>query len=78
MDARDRLRERAGSGFRGYPIATVAFYGPDDRYATKAVVGIVHRDDAHPDAQPFRCKVRRATVNVLSDSAAAYRLLSSR
>ena len=27
-------------GFRGYPMATVAFYGPDNKRASKAVVGI--------------------------------------
>jgi hypothetical protein len=26
---------------RGYPAATIAFYGPNDRMATKVVVGIV-------------------------------------
>jgi len=35
------LRKKAKRGFRGYPIATVAFYGPDDRQATKVAVGIV-------------------------------------
>jgi hypothetical protein len=29
------------SGFRGYPVATVAFYGPDDRRASKVAVGIL-------------------------------------
>jgi hypothetical protein len=28
------------SGFRGYPIATVAFYGPNDKLATKVVVSV--------------------------------------
>lgn len=36
--ARDRIRKRARQGFRGYPIVTVAFYGPDDKTATKIVV----------------------------------------
>ena len=36
-----QLRKKAKRGFRGYPIATIAFYGPDDRLATKVVVGIV-------------------------------------
>lgn len=49
MNARDRLRKRARRGFKGYPIATVAFYGPDDQHATKAVVGIVREDDGHPE-----------------------------
>jgi hypothetical protein len=29
----------------GYPIATVAYYGPDDKYATKVAVGIVGQLD---------------------------------
>src|SRR5215472_17150083 len=39
--ARKRLSKRAKRGFRGYPIATVALYGPDDTRATKLAVGIV-------------------------------------
>jgi len=34
------LRKRKKRGFRGYPIATVAFYGPTATLATKVVVGI--------------------------------------
>lgn len=32
---------------RGYPVGTVAFYGPDDRRATKVAVGIVPAADEH-------------------------------
>jgi hypothetical protein len=42
------LRKRAKRGFRGYPIATVAFYGPDDLVATKVAVGVVDREGADP------------------------------
>ena len=35
------LRKKAKRGFRGYPIATVAFYGPDNSRASKVAVGIV-------------------------------------
>lgn len=35
------LRRRARRRFAGYPIASVAFYGPDDRVASKVAVGIV-------------------------------------
>lgn len=31
---------------RGYPIATVALYGPDDTRASKLTVGIVPAEDA--------------------------------
>ena len=39
--ARKRLTKRAKKGFRGFPVATVAFYGPDDRRASKMVVSII-------------------------------------
>jgi hypothetical protein len=39
--ARKRLAKRAKKGFRGFPVATVAFYGPDNRRASKLAVGIV-------------------------------------
>jgi hypothetical protein len=35
------LRTKAKRGFRGYPVATVAFYGPDNQRASKVAVGIV-------------------------------------
>jgi len=38
------LREAARQGFRGYPVATMAFYGPDDTRASKVAVGIVVRE----------------------------------
>jgi len=43
--ARKRLRKRAKRGLRGYPVATVALYGPDDTRATKLTVGIVPAED---------------------------------
>ena len=43
------LRKKARRGFHGYPVATIAFYGPDDTKATKVAVGIVLREDAEPD-----------------------------
>jgi hypothetical protein len=44
--ARKRLRKRAKRGLRGYPVATVALYGPDDTRATNLTVGIVSAEDA--------------------------------
>ncbi len=44
--ARKRLGKRAKKGFRGYPVATVAFYGPNDVTATKLTVGIVLTEGA--------------------------------
>lgn len=36
-------------GFRGFPIATVAFYGPDDKLATKVAVSVFLRENCDPD-----------------------------
>ncbi|MFC5473533.1 hypothetical protein [Paraherbaspirillum soli] len=38
---RDKLKKKAKKGFQGYPLATVAFYGPDDKRATKVSVAII-------------------------------------
>src|SRR6478736_4976954 len=37
----NRLRKKARKGLRGWPIATVAFYGPNLSQATKVAVGIL-------------------------------------
>jgi hypothetical protein len=43
-----RLKKKAKRGMRGWPVATIAFYGPDLSRATKAAVGIVPVEDAEP------------------------------
>ncbi len=46
-----RLAKRSRRGFRGFPAATVAYYGPDDTRATTAVVAIVPAKNAEPSHQ---------------------------
>jgi len=46
--ARKRSSKRPKEGFRGWPLATVALYGPDDSTATKLTVAIVPAEDAEP------------------------------
>jgi hypothetical protein len=43
-----RLRKKAKKGMRGWPLATVAFYGPSLSQATKVVVSIVPSENADP------------------------------
>jgi hypothetical protein len=43
-----RLRKKAKKGMRGWPVATVAFYGPSLSQATKVVVSIVPSENAEP------------------------------
>jgi hypothetical protein len=47
--SKSQLGKRAKQGFRGYPVATIAFYGPTAEQASKVTVGIVEREDAEPD-----------------------------
>ena len=42
---RNTLEKKARKGFRGYPIATIAYYGPNDKRATKVAVGIIAEND---------------------------------
>ena len=44
------LKKKARRGFRGFPVATIAFYGPNDESASKVAVGIVSHEDGDPDA----------------------------
>ncbi|MBI4291473.1 MAG: hypothetical protein HY661_08350 [Betaproteobacteria bacterium] len=52
MSLKDRftkaLRKKADRGFFGYPVATLAFYGPDDKVATKVAVAIILAKDEEP------------------------------
>jgi hypothetical protein len=47
-----RLSKKSRKGFRGWPVATVAFYGPNLSQATKVAVGIIRTEDAK--AEPMR------------------------
>lgn len=45
------LDRKVEKGFRGYPAATVAFYGPTADLATKIVIGIFKEKNS--DADPL-------------------------
>jgi hypothetical protein len=46
---RDKLAKKRQKAFRGYPVATVAFYGPDDKRASKVSVGIIANEGEEAD-----------------------------
>ena len=43
-----RLRTKAKKGMRGWPLATIAYYGPNLTQASKVAVGIVPYETAEP------------------------------
>jgi hypothetical protein len=47
--SKNPLAKQARKGFRGFPVATVAFYGPDDKRANKLVIGIINHEGAEPE-----------------------------
>jgi hypothetical protein len=49
---RKRFEKKVGAGFRGYPVGTLLFYGPDNRRASKVVASVVHAEGE--DARELR------------------------
>jgi hypothetical protein len=47
---RDKLKKKAKQGFRGYPVATITYYGPDDKRASKVSVGIILEEEGEVSA----------------------------
>ena len=47
-------KRKARRGFRGYPVATIAVYGPDDKHATKVAVGILGDEGRRAGRLPYR------------------------
>ena len=68
-----RLRKKAKKGMRGWPVATVAFYGPSLSQATKVVVSIVPSENADP--QELR-DWKLVVGDVRSDPAIAEEILA--
>jgi len=46
------IEKKAKRGMRGHPVGTIAFYGPDNRRATKAAVCII----TTPNSEPFEIR----------------------
>src|SRR5262245_21651387 len=42
------LEKEARKGFRGYPLATIAYYGPNDKRASKVAVAIIEDENRSP------------------------------
>jgi hypothetical protein len=44
------LDKKSKLGFRGYPVGTIAFYGPDDQRASKVAVAVIVAPGTEPIA----------------------------
>jgi hypothetical protein len=72
--ARKRLSKRAKRGFRGWPLATVALYGPDDTMATKLSVGIIPAEDA--EATDLRRWLSKEPTDIRDDNQVTEEVLA--
>ena len=64
------LDKKIKANFRGYPIGTIAFYGPTNTLATKVAVGIfLHEDDKEPAKMEkwFSEKEIRTNIKILNE-----------
>lgn len=44
-----KIANKARKGFKGYPLATIAYYGPTDKKTTKVTVSIIAKENADPE-----------------------------
>jgi hypothetical protein len=68
-----RLRKKARKVHRGWPVGTVALYGPDLSRASKVVAGIVLREGT--EASEIRTWLARDGGDVRADAAIAAEIL---
>ena len=48
-----RLQKKAKRGLRGWPVASIGFYGPDLSRASKVAVGIIAYEGAEPEMRSW-------------------------
>lgn len=66
------LRKKARQGMRGYPVGTIAFYGPDNRRASKAAVTCIRVEGAEPELRRWFSETAdvRTDETILAEIAA--------
>jgi hypothetical protein len=67
------LRKKAKQGMRGYPVGTIAFYGPDNRRASKVAISIIPWEGAEPKLHRLFSETGDVRTDaVILDEIAAY------
>ena len=67
------LEKKAKQGFRGYPIATIAFYGPTADFASKVAVSAFRTEGGEPEVLE---RFFSEGTDVRSDEGVGERVLS--
>ncbi len=58
MDKQKYQLEKLANRKTGYPVATIAYYGPDNQFASKVVVGIIasEKEEENPELRKWFAK----------------------
>jgi hypothetical protein len=67
------LEKKAKQGFHGYPIATIAFYGPTADFASKVAVSVFRTEGGEPEVLE---RFFSEGTDVRSDEGVGERVLS--
>jgi hypothetical protein len=72
------LKKKAKQGMRGYPVGTIAFYGPDNRRASKVAVSFIRYEGAEPELRRWFSESGdvRSDSTILAEIAAYLRQCS--
>lgn len=71
--AESYFHKRFRSRRSGFPIATIAYYGPDDQTATKVAVGIVDRKDEVTELKSWLVRAQDVRVDrAINDEILAF------
>lgn len=76
--SKKRIAKKIKKGFQGYPMITLAYYGPSDKLATKIVVGFIAEEDGDVQMEKFITKedirndivVQTAIIKIIDRSEA--------
>ncbi len=76
--SRKRISKRVKKGFQGYPVITIAYYGPDEELATKVSVGFIEEENADIQIENFNTEsdvredvaVQSALIKIIDRSGA--------
>jgi hypothetical protein len=69
------LRKKARQGMHGYPVGTIAFYGPDDRRASKVAASVIRHEGAEAELRRWFSETGdlRTDTAIISEVAAYLR-----
>ena len=51
--SKKRISKKSKKGFQGYPVVTIAYYGPNTKLATKVAIGVIAEENGDAQMERF-------------------------